>query len=94
MQCLRTKNDIHAGRTLADMIPFLRRHAAAHADNHIRVALFEFYTRGEEVSRPSDDILLEIAQLAAQGVREVNLLGQNVNAYRGATFDGEICTLP
>lgn len=50
------------------------------------------YTRGEEVSRPSDDILLEIAQLAAQGVREVNLLGQNVNAYRGATFDGEICT--
>jgi tRNA-2-methylthio-N6-dimethylallyladenosine synthase len=44
------------------------------------------------VSRPSDDILLEIAQLAAQGVREVNLLGQNVNAYRGATFDGEICT--
>jgi len=50
------------------------------------------YTRGEEVSRPSDDILLEIAQLAAQGVREVNLLGQNVNAYRGATFDGEVCT--
>jgi tRNA-2-methylthio-N6-dimethylallyladenosine synthase len=50
------------------------------------------YTRGEEVSRPSDDILLEIAQLAAQGVREVNLLGQNVNAYRGATFDGDICT--
>ncbi|MGJ0191803.1 tRNA (N6-isopentenyl adenosine(37)-C2)-methylthiotransferase MiaB [Pantoea sp. RRHST58] len=50
------------------------------------------YTRGEEVSRPCDDILLEIAQLAAQGVREVNLLGQNVNAYRGATFDGEICT--
>ncbi|MEX6113296.1 tRNA (N6-isopentenyl adenosine(37)-C2)-methylthiotransferase MiaB [Providencia stuartii] len=50
------------------------------------------YTRGEEVSRPCDDILFEIAQLAAQGVREVNLLGQNVNAYRGATFDGEICT--
>ncbi|WP_066751658.1 tRNA (N6-isopentenyl adenosine(37)-C2)-methylthiotransferase MiaB [Proteus myxofaciens] len=50
------------------------------------------YTRGEEVSRPSDDILFEIAQLAAQGVREVNLLGQNVNAYRGATFDGEICS--
>ena len=50
------------------------------------------YTRGEEVSRPVDDILFEIAQLAAQGVREVNLLGQNVNAYRGPTFDGEICS--
>jgi tRNA-2-methylthio-N6-dimethylallyladenosine synthase len=41
------------------------------------------YTRGEEVSRPFEDVLLEVAQLAAQGVREVNLLGQNVNAYRG-----------
>ncbi|TNG92173.1 tRNA (N6-isopentenyl adenosine(37)-C2)-methylthiotransferase MiaB [Pasteurellaceae bacterium USgator11] len=50
------------------------------------------YTRGEEVSRPVDDVLFEIAQLAAQGVREVNLLGQNVNAYRGATFDDGICT--
>ncbi|RLV60125.1 tRNA (N6-isopentenyl adenosine(37)-C2)-methylthiotransferase MiaB [Parashewanella curva] len=50
------------------------------------------YTRGEEVSRPLDDVILEVAQLAEQGVREVNLLGQNVNAYRGATFDGEICT--
>ena len=50
------------------------------------------YTRGEEVSRPVDDILFEIAQLAEQGVREVNLLGQNMNAYRGPTFDGEICT--
>jgi tRNA-2-methylthio-N6-dimethylallyladenosine synthase len=41
------------------------------------------YTRGEEVSRPFDDVLVEVSQLAAQGVREVNLLGQNVNAYRG-----------
>ncbi|MDN3653224.1 tRNA (N6-isopentenyl adenosine(37)-C2)-methylthiotransferase MiaB [Thalassotalea ponticola] len=49
------------------------------------------YTRGEEVSRPLDDVLYEIAQLAAQGVREVNLLGQNVNAYRGETHDGGIC---
>ncbi len=50
------------------------------------------YTRGEEVSRPCDDILFEIAQLAAQGVREVNLLGQNVNAYRGEHYDGATCT--
>ena len=50
------------------------------------------YTRGEEVSRPVDDVLLEIAQLASQGVREVNLLGQNVNAFRGSNFDGSICT--
>lgn len=50
------------------------------------------YTRGEEVSRPLDDVILEVAQLAGQGVREVNLLGQNVNAYRGETHDGEICT--
>ncbi len=42
------------------------------------------YTRGEEVSRPLDDVLVEIAGLADQGVREVTLLGQNVNAYRGA----------
>lgn len=49
------------------------------------------YTRGEEVSRPLDDVLYEIAQLAEQGVREVNLLGQNVNAYRGENFDGTIC---
>ena len=45
------------------------------------------YTRGEEVSRPFDDILAEVAGLAAQGVREVNLLGQNVNAYRGVMDD-------
>ncbi|HQY70356.1 MAG TPA: MiaB/RimO family radical SAM methylthiotransferase, partial [Pseudomonadales bacterium] len=48
------------------------------------------YTRGEEVSRPLDDVLAEIAHLAAQGVREVNLLGQNVNAYRGRNHLGEI----
>ncbi|WP_166206021.1 tRNA (N6-isopentenyl adenosine(37)-C2)-methylthiotransferase MiaB [Cognatiluteimonas telluris] len=49
------------------------------------------YTRGEEVSRPFEDVLVEVAQLAAQGVREVNLLGQNVNAYRGpiAPVDGD-----
>ena len=49
------------------------------------------YTRGEEVSRPFEDVLVEVAQLAAQGVREVNLLGQNVNAYRGriASIDSE-----
>ncbi len=49
------------------------------------------YTRGEEVSRPLDDVLYEIAQLAEQGVREVNLLGQNVNAYRGIMHDDSIC---
>jgi tRNA-2-methylthio-N6-dimethylallyladenosine synthase len=48
------------------------------------------YTRGEEVSRPLDDVIAEIAHLAAGGVREVNLLGQNVNAYRGASHEGEI----
>src|SRR5690606_30992912 len=46
------------------------------------------YTRGEEVSRPFEDVLVEVAQLAAQGVREINLLGQNVNAYRGPLGDG------
>jgi len=46
------------------------------------------YTRGEEISRPFDDVIAEVASLADQGVREVNLLGQNVNAYRGATHDG------
>jgi len=48
------------------------------------------YTRGEEVSRPLDDVIAEIAGLADQGVKEVNLLGQNVNAYRGANHLGEI----
>lgn len=48
------------------------------------------YTRGEEVSRPLDDVIAEIAHLAQGGVREVNLLGQNVNAYRGADHEGEI----
>ncbi len=46
------------------------------------------YTRGTEVSRPFEDVLVEVAQLAAQGVREVNLLGQNVNAYRGPLGEG------
>ncbi|HBK47633.1 MAG TPA: tRNA (N6-isopentenyl adenosine(37)-C2)-methylthiotransferase MiaB [Xanthomonadaceae bacterium] len=46
------------------------------------------YTRGTEVSRPFEDVLVEVAQLAAQGVREINLLGQNVNAYRGPYGNG------
>ena len=51
------------------------------------------YTRGEEVSRPADDVIAEISHLAAQGVREVNLLGQNVNAFQGETHDGDIMDL-
>ena len=46
------------------------------------------YTRGEEFSRPFDDVIAEVAQLAEQGVRDINLLGQNVNAYRGPMNDG------
>ena len=48
------------------------------------------YTRGEEISRPLADVLIEVATLANQGVKEVTLLGQNVNAYRGIAPDGEI----
>jgi len=51
------------------------------------------YTRGEEVSRPFDDVLTEVADLADQGVKEITLLGQNVNAYRGAMNDGESADL-
>ncbi len=47
------------------------------------------FTRGEEVSRPLDDVLAEVAHLAAEGVKEVTLLGQNVNAYRGLMSDGD-----
>ena len=51
------------------------------------------YTRGEEFSRPFDDVLAEVVGLAAQGVREVTLLGQNVNDYRGHTHEGTIADL-
>jgi len=51
------------------------------------------YTRGEEVSRPLDDIIAEVVALVRQGVREVTLLGQNVNAYRGEMHDGEVADL-
>ncbi len=51
------------------------------------------YTRGEEISRPFDDVIVEVAQLAERGVREINLLGQNVNAYRGPMHDGQVADL-
>ena len=51
------------------------------------------YTRGEEINRPFDDVIAEVASLADQGVREINLLGQNVNAYRGTMHDGSIADL-
>jgi tRNA-2-methylthio-N6-dimethylallyladenosine synthase len=51
------------------------------------------YTRGEEISRPLDDVVAEIVQLSQQGVREINLLGQNVNGYRGLMHDGQIADL-
>ncbi len=51
------------------------------------------YTRGEEISRPLDDVVAEIVGLASRGVREINLLGQNVNAYRGPMVDGSIADL-
>ncbi len=51
------------------------------------------YTRGEEFSRPFDDVIAEVAELAERGVREVTLLGQNVNAYRGVMDDGDIADL-
>ncbi len=51
------------------------------------------YTRGEEVSRPFDDVIAEIVGLAERGVREVTLLGQNVNAYRGTRHDGRVADL-
>jgi len=51
------------------------------------------YTRGEEISRPFDDVLAEVASLGRQGVKEITLLGQNVNAYRGLMHDGDTADL-
>jgi len=51
------------------------------------------YTRGEEISRPFDDVLAEVSALGKQGVKEITLLGQNVNAYRGPMHDGDMADL-
>ena len=51
------------------------------------------YTRGEEISRPLDGVITEVVRLAEQGVREINLLGQNVNAYQGPMHDGQLADL-
>lgn len=51
------------------------------------------YTRGEEISRPFDDVIAEVVSLAEQGVKEIHLLGQNVNDYRGLMHTGETCDL-
>jgi len=51
------------------------------------------YTRGEEISRPFDDVIAECVSLSQQGVTEINLLGQNVNAYRGPMHDGQVADL-
>jgi len=51
------------------------------------------YTRGEEISRPFDDVVNEVATLVSQGVKEITLLGQNVNAYRGVMHDGDFADL-
>ncbi|MES9832638.1 MAG: tRNA (N6-isopentenyl adenosine(37)-C2)-methylthiotransferase MiaB [Candidatus Thiodiazotropha sp. DIVDIV] len=51
------------------------------------------FTRGEEISRPFDDVIAEVVGLVGQGVREIHLLGQNVNAYRGEMHDGELADL-
>ena len=60
---------------------------------NIAVIAWCHYTRGEEINRPFDDVLHEIDALAEQGVKEITLLGQNVNAYRGPMHDGATADL-